>query len=584
MRRLIFECILAAFIPLLASCVKGDLDGKKDESASLSISFEVPEYSGDISVKGIEDGIDPTGWTDAEKLKDGRIMDKLFVGLIDSDGDLVAYRLIHKDASGLGADNGFIPDGETSVNIEAIYGREALLTFDYLSPLREAEKLKAEQYTVFALANYSGYTEVEDLIDGIVGSFDNSNGIPGFKASDKWSSLTGFSHTPADGVYGGERMPLSLIQNLTLAPGDNSVSLKLIRQFARIRFQVRNYSDQPLSVESIELNSFFSQASSQLMFNPDAHDYNTTYVSPDVKSSSAIVPFNPAEVTGIGSRETKVLFDGYINESRHADPYAYNLHLKYTDETTVIEVKSDIVVNNLNGLINQYNAGYSHYLIRHWEKENRFIKENVPDEISYIPSESIKWANSKEKGADHLIISKMSGETINDVKLVLESGDYSHLWRLSRVGEAAFVISNQASGRYLFDAKDPAYTLKDNSTTILIDSQNGILFQNSLLSGQYMNFSSGMNADDIGIYNNKTDKGSQFAMIPVLVKIAPNVSKEIVLKTIDPVTAVVSQTDEIKRNDYINVLIEVYYNEDSNQLNFKVVKDWTPYFGDVEYN
>ena len=99
-----------------------------------------------------------------------------------------------------------------------------------------------------------------------------------------------------------------------------------------------------------------------------------------------------------------------------------------------------------------------------------------------------------------------------------------------------------------------------------------------------MNFSSGMKADDIGIYNTQTDNGSQFAMIPVLVKIAPNVSKEIVLKTIDPVTAVVSQTDEIKRNDYINVLIEVYYNEESNQLNFKVVKDWTPYVGDVEYN
>ena len=562
MRRLIFECILVAFIPLFASCDRETLDGKKGEIASLSISVEAPEYCGDIYVKSLEDGIDPTGWTDAEKLKDGMIMDKLFVGLIDSDGDLVAYRLA----------------------AETVGKEDFILAFDYVNPERPIEKLKAEQYTVFALANYSGYTEVEDLIDGIVGSFDNSNGIPGFKTSDKWSSLTGFSHTPADGVYGGERMPLSLIRNVTLAPGDNNVSLKLIRQFARIRFQIRNYSDQPLTVESIELNSFFSQASSQLMFNPDAHDYNTTYVSPDVKSSSAIVPFNPAEVTGIGSRETKVLFDGYINESRHADPYAYNLHLKYTDETTVIEVKSDIVVNNLNGLIYQYNAGYSHYLIRHWKTENRFIKENVPDEISYIPSESITWANSKEKGADHLIISKKSGETINDVKLVLESGDYSHLWRLSRVGEAAFVISNQASGRYLFDAKDPAYTLKDNSTIILQNSNNGILFQNSLISGQYMNFSSGMKADDIGIYNTQTDNGSQFAMIPVLVKIAPNVSKEIVLKTIDPVTAVVSQTDEIKRNDYINVLIEVYYNEESNQFNFKVVKDWTPYVGDVEYN
>ena len=561
MRRLIFECILVAFIPLFASCDREILDGKKGEIASLSISVEAPEYCGDIYVKSLEDGIDPTGWTDAEKLKDGMIMDKLFVGLIDSDGDLVAYRLA----------------------AETVGKEDFILAFDYVNPERPIEKLKAEQYTVFALANYSGYTEVEDLIDGIVGSFDNSNGIPGFKTSDKWSSLTGFSHTPADGVYGGERMPLSLIQNLTLAPGDNNVSLKLIRQFARIRFQIRNYSDQPLTVESIELNSFFSQASSKLMFNPDAHDYNTTYVSPDVKSSSAIVPFNPAEVTGIGSRETKVLFDGYINESRHADPYAYNLHMKYTDETTVIDVKSDIV-NNLKGLITQYNAGYSHYLIRHWKTENRFIKENVPDEISYIPSESIKWANSKEKGADHLIISKTSGETINDVKLVLESGDYSHLWRLSRVGEAAFVISNQASGRYLFDAKDPAYTLKDNSTIILQNSNNGILFQNSLISGQYMNFSSGMKADDIGIYNTQTDNGSQFAMIPVLVKIAPNVSKEIVLKTIDPVTAVVSQTDEIKRNDYINVLIEVYYNEESNQLNFKVVKDWTPYVGDVEYN
>ena len=56
------------------------------------------------------------------------------------------------------------------------------------------------------------------------------------------------------------------------------------------------------------------------------------------------------------------------------------------------------------------------------------------------------------------------------------------------------------------------------------------------------------------------------------------------LTRIDPETAVVSDVHTIARNDFINIVVTVSYNENSGEFMFKV-KDWNgPVNGEIEYN
>ena len=56
------------------------------------------------------------------------------------------------------------------------------------------------------------------------------------------------------------------------------------------------------------------------------------------------------------------------------------------------------------------------------------------------------------------------------------------------------------------------------------------------------------------------------------------------LTRIDPETAVVSDVHTIARNDFINIVVTVSYNENSGKFMFEV-KDWNgPVNGEIEYN
>ena len=56
------------------------------------------------------------------------------------------------------------------------------------------------------------------------------------------------------------------------------------------------------------------------------------------------------------------------------------------------------------------------------------------------------------------------------------------------------------------------------------------------------------------------------------------------LTRIDPETAVVSDVHTIARNDFINIVVTVSYNENSGEFMFEV-KDWNgPVNGEIEYN
>lgn len=575
MRR-ILSYILPFLFLLILSCEEKE-DICVNGYANLNISVSAPTYNASIDTKGIEDGVTPDGtWDNSDKLKDGRIMDRTFIGIIDASGALVAYRILYKGAPDVDTANGLIPEGESEINVDADYGYRAEALFLYDTPKRSSETLKVGEYTLFILANYSVYNGVNNLIQGIIDSFNSSAGIPGFSTSTNWNTLKNYSVTPHNGLYSGDKMPLSIIRKLTLAPGDNSIEVELLRQFARIRFEIKNYSNtKNLDVNDFYLSNNFAQESSLLMWNYDQPDdvYNSVYVRPAVRSERAITPYTEtSDKKTIGTESSAILFDGFIPESKHDDPYVYHLEISYPNTGNYLRITPADVdpvkeVSDLSAFFPS-NGAVAYFAIRHASSTGRYISEDQSSRQLKIPHNG-------------------------DPALACLQDDFSAIWKFTRIGNNQYTVQNVASGRYMRGSNSNSSTVDTqlNSASISVrdgeDNTDGIHIYKTpgwRESEYYLNIWGGINSEVIGTYNALNDSGSLFYLIPFNVVTSPSASEDIVLSTIDPVTAMVSQTKEIARNDYIHILIEAYFNDNNGSFRYEVVKEWETGGGQIEFN
>ena len=567
MKRLIsFVFIMCLFVCF--SCER-EYDATDGQYASLTLSLGIPDYGGTAETKGITDGIDPTGWSDADKLKDGRIMDRMFLGLIDDTGRLTGYRLFHKGASDVGSSNGFIPEGKTDIDVNSQYGYGASAEFSYNSPKRQVELLRIGTYTVFVIANYSGYKEVADMISGIVNSFDNASGISGFTDSETWTKIKKFTHTPKNGLYDEVRMPLSVVKKISLSPGDNNLELELLRQFARVRFEIRNYSSKEMHINDFYLGDNFAQKSSYLLWYQDdpAAVYAGDYGAPDVTDTKALTSYSESSkgYKVLSGNSTTVLFDGFICESRHDESYKYRLEIKYPSVTDYVRVKPSetVIIKNISEMTSYLSIDEEGYFaIRHHSSADRTISENESNEIKIPTNRNIVFDCLKN--------------------------DFSGIWKIKRTDDNKYEISNYVTKRYMHSGdgkgiQESMKTTKDSYKMSLTDGNMGLLIS-KVNTSYYLNIYGGMSSTTIGTWTGADDPGSQFYFIPCHIVTDPSFKEDIVLTTIDPVTAIVSQAREIARNDYVHVMIETYYNENSGVFKYEVVKDWSTGGGSIEFN
>ena len=84
------------------------------------------------------------------------------------------------------------------------------------------------------------------------------------------------------------------------------------------------------------------------------------------------------------------------------------------------------------------------------------------------------------------------------------------------------------------------------------------------------------------------DGGNGFKFIPVSldnIEVPAKYEGEVVLETIDPVTAYVSPVSSIQRNDFIDVLITMTYNKNNEKGHFLFeVIPWKTGGGEIEFN
>lgn len=614
---------------LLAGC-----EGKEpevsvsDDAASLEITFAVPEIS--ISTKGIDDPWDDdlSDWTAWDRFTDGRDLYEVTILLIEeSTGNLVGFRDMYASSAYTDVNNGFW-DGSDVMDKDTEIGTAAKASFLYDNPQggRTIEKLRRGRYQILAVSNYrpisaeitgagaySGLkgaigasltidTPFTELIDNIKVSFDPKNGIPNFKNTTMYSNIWTFNIVMDDNnLCHRQPQPLTAVSYVELTPGLNKVDIGLERTYVRVRIEVENNSGQEtLTVNDFDFCDWFTQRAVYLFNDPtdNSRNYevrskdafgnpglNTHKKSPvlaaesgwDSSQDNAIVNF--ADPVEIPAGESRVIFDGYVFGSKlgATDPsyekndstYQYHLDVEFKNVSNYDNGYYLETTTPLTSLedFRDYYAGGGHFFViqsQHTARGRRFLT------------------------TDALSSTTLSAMTLDDVLTALEGVEpYKYVFELEPTGiEDYYYIKTLGSTPYWFGAlsygvmpslnniSGEEYAMQENT----YGGVRGLVLGNS---GYYLN---SMN-DTGGAWNGK-DLGSQFQMYPVSGKGVgtPHLSSNIDLMLIDPVTAAVYPVQNIKRNDFINVLVSVAYNDMDSSFDIKAVTGWTDKDEQVEFH
>jgi len=579
---------LLLLIPLLAVSCREEGEEvlfEEEEPVNLTISLKVPRIE---LTRGVSD--DPRNenstWTLEQKLADGRELYHVTLFLVEeTTGRLVGLRDIEQGSShisdGIETDgdadednygaNGFSKDG--LVDISAATGTEVTFTFLYDYPRHgTCEKLRRGKFRLLVVANHTGRgsyagltygdTSLEELVEDIKEDFDVANGKG---VDDFFTSYPKFFDFKIQA--GTDRLcsktnpqPLTLVQDIALNPGENYVEAELKRTYARIRLEVMNNSSSvSLTVNSLSFSDNFAQQETYLFDDPDQPDRKYTGFGKgelDFKGQEAMTPFGG---TVINKSSSQVVFDAYILESRDdADAgYRYTLDVKYegktyelpskiaSGESSVQEIKSKIV-NNIGSV-------ESYFLIK-----NMSSGKYLYDRNNWL----YQGVSTTEDGFDDVF-----------------------LWALVRRSGETFYLYNKGTEKYVGTPKDGQTPMIDDPKNVyyeLVENDGALYIRANGNGSLCLNNWSGAGAHLGGFSQDAGGKHQFYLAKPGGVKDA-QYKTSILLKTIDPVTAQVSQVENIKRNDFIDVLVTVAFDEMNGDFEFVVVP-WTAKKGDIEFN
>ncbi|MBP3482483.1 MAG: hypothetical protein J6K28_03725 [Alistipes sp.] len=394
-----------------------------------------------------------------------------------------------------------------------------------------------------------------------------------------------------------DELPLFTVGYIDLQPGSNVLTepIWLYRTYSRVRVEVKNYSTEPLSVNYLEFSDNFSKDSTYFCRMPGASNIfeglNYKTGAPDVSYSESIIAFpyyntsvkDPTTLTEndkyfivadtdtsrdeigkpqqtIKTGQTAAIFDAYISASRDDEGKKY----RYTIE---VEYK---------GL-----AGYTTCTID--EKASAISYSDTFDgKYFLIKTQNYdRWVYATDNAFVHA--GNMSYADLR--KHILENKDYSYVWMIEKVdGENLYYLRN-AEGYYInnLSAAQAEGQNKDVLTTGNIKTEAErftVSPTRNWLGTDYFRLQGNSNSrylynndsDYITHYNNRNNSSVRFELYPVDFKEGAKtlLRKEIVLQTIDNETSAVSDVREIRRNDFVRILVEVSYNPDRGDFEFEV--------------
>lgn len=533
---------------------------------------------------------------------DVNLIDHISLFLIDyNENRLVAYRNIFdpnnpaypQESNDVDESNGFVNDAGV-VDTTLGKSRVVRVTFDYNAPKHgDVEKLARGNYVLLAVANYSesdtfGNTGVAARVQLLVANFDPNSGIENFNPgrADFYNlqlRIPEIEGAPFPYLRPSDVLiPQSCSENINLVAGVNKTSVKLEYTSARIRIDVRNYSDVDLTISDLTFSDNFSQSTCYLFSRLDgdgnyalATDYHGKG-APLATHENAVTPFVPRQrITK--EMGVKTIFDGLIYESRDPDNnYVYSL-----------ELGADVINYHYyepkNGgqrihYLSEIDSQGPYFLIRRRGEDNYEM-----DSYLYVENDKV-YASPDYGYTPQQVLENCRKERY-----------YNYVWQLVKSGSSYYIrnvetedyierirtnYSEVESARLQMVGWEEYQTRADTFTVSVSDTNNGyFLFKSNTYWGDaYINV---RNNNVVGW--NGFGAWSQFVLFPVEQLHETSMREDIVLRTIDPETGVASDVHEIKRNDFIRVQVGVTYNPYRGNFDF-VVEDWTPGGGNITFN
>ena len=398
---------------------------------------------------------------------------------------------------------------------------EATVSFDNLD--------YTKTYKLYAVANYGDY-------NGLTGALSKvTEGNMTVSASDY--KLCN-KNTP---------YPLTLAKDISLSPGVNNIGGELVRTYARIRINVRNQSaTNDLTVTNLSFPTKFTQSSVDI-FN----EGGTANAQPVVTSSHAITPFEPnTEIPMLNDKSNvseKTIFDSYLLESTGGE-YKYTLGVECKGFRTV-----GGEIGRINGI---KNSGL--YTMR--SNGGLYLHDNGTTNFVGV-GESPFDANGKL------------------------NRDY--VWQLTKLNNNNYYTVQSLRGRYMQSSKvngDGIPLVTNRGNTDYFTAQN-------FLYGDGVNFvTTNFVTTDRSYWLSTADNKAcghlestrEFFLYEVS---ASTITSEttIPISIIDKNTGEASPLTAIKRNDFINILVNVTYNEKKGEVEFEVA-NWEDVNGDVTFD
>ena len=406
---------------------------------------------------------------------------------------------------------------------------EATVSFDNLD--------YSKPYQLYAVANYGDYgTQASGHLTSVTDVTGNMQ-----VASSASSALC-----PKSTPY-----PLTLKKEIALQPGMNTVSGELVRTYARVRINIRNQSKADLQITDLSFANRFTQSTAPLF-----EEGGSANAKPTVTSSDAVTPFvKDMMIPGMGEGNSvteSTIFDAYMLES-NGGQYQYTLGLKYGGGVaeTVYEVDDNYITSPSSvvdgGLYVVYNFNAQKYLY-----------DNGSNNLSSADS-------------------------------YMTNGELNHncVWRFIKVSDNDYRIESMGRSGYYIRSS----AVKNNAVPMTSTPGNYDYFTLSQ-SSSYMHMRSTSGYYYLAVNNNNAPVGAysgnsrRFRLYRVN---ATTVNSDVSRQATIPVTNVDKQTGEsvpmqsIRRNDFVNIVVNVSYNEKSGEIEFEV-SDWDEVEGDITFD
>ena len=494
--------------------------------ASLTLTVKVAENG--METRGIEDLNNDGNVSADEMCVDGRRMYRLGVFLYDGNS-LVQQKVLEANNAGFTENN-----------------TVAKVSFENL--------VYHKNYTLYAVANYGN----SESLTGSLASINTNTLMNQLVYAESGSNLCKYTSP----------YPLSLkITDLNLEPGSNKVSGVLRRTYARLRIRVRNSSAlKDLKVTSLSFPENFVQKSAHL-FN----EGGTANAQPLVTSADAITPFTAGtkvpKIDASGNVAETTIFDTYLLES-NGGTYNYTLGLEYGNDNTYNLL--DEKIQDMNNVLTDVRAGGD---------QGGFYLIYNPRTGTYLctKSNSNKVEADTNYGTDETIYSNYIWNLTHAVE---DKTDNTLIFNIQSMGGSKYYMQGtgiNASGIPLTASigKNDYFTLATRSNGLGLSSTASKNNHLEILSSTYevvgRSHDGNENNDNqqVPISTQRfwfykvgaNSQGYNSAPIPH----TETVPIRITYKT----TGVSSQLTAIKRNDFIDMVVNVSYNEKTGEVTFE---------------